>query len=156
MSTSAVSSEIIIFQQVSKFIFAYGGIFLIVLGTIGNMLNIFVFLYQKTLRRMPNSIFLFTLFIASLIHLWTVRFSHAMLSLTSVDLLDTNLFQNQIKLKAFILERDFSKSVFYPGFFFWDGEKIFRAARNPILGRENVYYQAQKLQFPGGRSQSSG
>jgi len=87
MSTSTVSSEIIILQQVSKFIFAYGGIFLIVLGTIGNMLNIFVFLYQKTLRRMPNSIFLFILFIASLIHLWTVRVSRAMLSLTGVDLL---------------------------------------------------------------------
>ena len=87
MSTTTFSSEILNLQLVSRLILAYGGLVLIALGTIGNFINILVFTRVKALRQMPNSIFLLTFFTASLVQLWTTRFSRAVVNLTGVDLL---------------------------------------------------------------------
>ena len=87
MSTTNLTSEIVDLQLASRIILAYGGLVLIAFGTLGNVMNICAFIRLKSLRQMPNSIFLFAFFSASLVQLWTARFSRAMVTLTGVDLL---------------------------------------------------------------------
>ncbi len=58
---------------------------LIVVGTVGNLLNIFVFMRLKTLREMTNSVFLISSFTGSLILLWSSRFPTSMLTITGVN-----------------------------------------------------------------------
>ncbi|UJR19882.1 hypothetical protein I4U23_023015 [Adineta vaga] len=58
---------------------------LIVIGTVGNLLNIFVFIRLKILRQMPNSIFMIGSFIGSLILLWSSRVPRCILNLTGID-----------------------------------------------------------------------
>ncbi len=58
---------------------------LIVVGTVGNLLNIFVFMRLKTLRQMTNSVFLIGSFTGSLILLWASRFPTSILTITGVN-----------------------------------------------------------------------
>lgn len=87
MTNTTISNEILNLQLASQMIYGYGALILIGFGTVGNLLNIVVFIRLKMLRQIPNSVFLLASFIGSLVQLWTVRFSRAILSLTGIDLL---------------------------------------------------------------------
>ncbi|CAF0866349.1 unnamed protein product [Adineta steineri] len=97
MSNTTVNNEIFNLQLASKMIYAYGALVLIAFGTVGNLLNILVFIRWKSLRQMSNSVFLLASFIGSLVQLWTVRFSLAVLNLTGIDLLKNSLFYCEIR-----------------------------------------------------------
>ncbi len=56
-------------------------------GTVGNLLNIFVFISLKPLRQMTNSVFLIASFASSLILLWSYRFPTSLLTVTGNNLL---------------------------------------------------------------------
>ena len=87
MSNISVSEEILRLQFISNFFDGYLMLALTVVGTISNLLNIFVFIRLKALRQMPNSVFLVTSFISSLVLLWASRFPRSILSITGIDLL---------------------------------------------------------------------
>ncbi|UJR16724.1 hypothetical protein I4U23_003624 [Adineta vaga] len=55
MLTTTISNEILDLQSASRIILAYGGLILVGIGTIGNILNILIFTDIKALRKMPNS-----------------------------------------------------------------------------------------------------
>ncbi|CAF1376793.1 unnamed protein product [Adineta steineri] len=97
MSNTTMSSEILGLQLASRMIFSCAILILITSGTVGNLLNIFVFIRIKVLRQMPNSVFLLTSFVASLVQLWTTRFSNLFLNLTGVDLLMQSRFDCEIR-----------------------------------------------------------
>lgn len=97
MSSTTLTNEVISLQSASRIILAYGGLALVTFGTIGNVLNMMVFLRVKALRQMPGSIFLFAFFIASLLQLWTTRFSRAIINLIGVDLLALSPFYCQVR-----------------------------------------------------------
>jgi uncharacterized membrane protein len=97
MTNTTISNEILNLQLVSQMIYGYGALILIGFGTVGNLLNIVVFIRLKVLRQMPSSVFLLASFIGSLVQLWTVRFSRAILSLTGIDLLARSLFYCEIR-----------------------------------------------------------
>ncbi|CAF1395479.1 unnamed protein product [Adineta steineri] len=97
MSNTTISSEILNLQLASRMIFSYAVLVFIAFGTVGNLLNIFVFIRIKVLRQMPNSVFLLTSFIASLVQIWTTRFSAAFHNLTGVDLLKQSSFYCEIR-----------------------------------------------------------
>lgn len=87
MSNISVGEEILRLQFISNFFDGYLMLALTVVGTISNLLNIFVFIRLKALRQMPNSVFLVTSFISSLVLLWASRFPRSILNITGVDLL---------------------------------------------------------------------
>lgn len=87
MSTNLANNEILRLQSISNIFNGYVMLVLIVVGTIGNLLNIFVFIRLKTLRHMPNSAFLIGQFIGSLLLLWSSRFPRSILTITGVDIL---------------------------------------------------------------------
>ncbi|CAF0894917.1 unnamed protein product [Adineta steineri] len=97
MSNTTISSEILGLRLASRMIFSYAVLVLITSGTVGNLLNILVFIRIRVLRQMPNSIFLLTSFVASLVQLWTTRFSTVFLNLTGVDLLKQSGFYCEIR-----------------------------------------------------------
>ncbi|CAF1451406.1 unnamed protein product [Adineta steineri] len=97
MTNTTISSEVLNLQLASRLIFSYAILIFIAFGTIGNLLNIFVFIRIKVLRQMPNSVFLLTSFVASLMQIWTTRFSTAFLNLTGVDLLKQSRFYCEIR-----------------------------------------------------------
>jgi hypothetical protein len=87
MSTTTVSSEILGLESAAQMIFAYGGLLLVAFGTVGNLLNIIVFIRHKTYNRAANSTFLVASLVSSLVQLWTTRFARLLLTLTGIDLL---------------------------------------------------------------------
>ncbi|CAF1105885.1 unnamed protein product [Rotaria sp. Silwood1] len=87
MPNTALNYEIVRLQSIANIIDGYVMLVLIIVGTVGNLLNIFVFIYLKELRRMPNSIFLVSSFIGSLVLLWATRFPRSILAITNIDLL---------------------------------------------------------------------
>ncbi|CAF1255914.1 unnamed protein product [Adineta ricciae] len=92
MSTSSTNKDILLLQSISKVFNGYVILALIAIGTIGNVLNIIVFLRHKTLRQMSNCAFLITFFVSNLISLWASRFQRAVLAITGVDLLVGSIF----------------------------------------------------------------
>lgn len=97
MSNTNVSSEILRLQMASRIIYGHVGIILIALGTIGNLLNIALFLRFKILRQMPNSTFLLTAFVACIVQLWTTRFSRSLFGITNINLLAISTFYCQFR-----------------------------------------------------------
>ncbi|CAF2786965.1 unnamed protein product [Rotaria sp. Silwood2] len=87
MPTTILNYEILCLQSITNIINGYIMLVLIILGTVGNLLNIFVFIYLKDLRQMPNSIFLISSFIGSLVLLWATRFPRSLLAITNIDIL---------------------------------------------------------------------
>jgi uncharacterized membrane protein YeaQ/YmgE (transglycosylase-associated protein family) len=85
MSNTAVNDEILRLQSITNFFSGYCMLALIGVGTVGNLLNIFVFIRLKTLRRMTNSVFLIGSFTGSLILLWSSRFPTSILTITGVN-----------------------------------------------------------------------
>jgi hypothetical protein len=85
MPNSLVNEEILRLQYIANIFNGYVMLSLIVIGTIGNLLNIFVFIRLKTLRHMSISIFLISEFTSSLVLLWSSRFPRCILSITGVD-----------------------------------------------------------------------
>ncbi|CAF0961078.1 unnamed protein product [Adineta steineri] len=85
MSSNSINDEIIRLQNIGKVFDGYIMFVLIIFGTIGNLLNLFVFIRIKTLRQMSNSIFLIGSFLGSLISLWSSRFPRSILNITGVD-----------------------------------------------------------------------
>jgi hypothetical protein len=85
MLNNAVNEEILRLQSISKIFDGYLMLALVVVGTAGNLLNIFVFIRFKSLRQMSSSVFLVTSFTGSLILLWSSRFPRCILTITGVD-----------------------------------------------------------------------
>lgn len=85
MSNSSANEEILLLQSIAKFLDGYAILVLIIIGTLGNLLNIVVFIRHKTLRQMSNFVFLITFFISNLTLLWSSRFPHSMLAITGID-----------------------------------------------------------------------
>jgi hypothetical protein len=85
MSNSLVDEEILRLQYIAQIFDGYVMLGLIFIGTIGNLLNIFVFIRLKTLRHMSISVFLIGEFTGSLVLLWSSRFPRCILSITGVD-----------------------------------------------------------------------
>ncbi|CAF1310142.1 unnamed protein product [Adineta ricciae] len=91
MSGSADKEEILRLQSIANFLDGYAILGLIIIGTIGNLMNIIVFLRHKKLRQMSNFIFLIMFFFSNLISLWSTRFPRSILAITSTDLLIGNI-----------------------------------------------------------------
>jgi hypothetical protein len=87
MSSTLVNDEILRLESISNFFDGPLMLALIVVGTVGNLLNIFVFLRLKALRQMTNSVFLIASFTSSLILLWSSRIPTSILTITGVNLL---------------------------------------------------------------------
>ncbi|CAF1323897.1 unnamed protein product [Rotaria sordida] len=87
MSTATLNDEILRLQSITNILNGYVMLVLIIFGTVGNLLNIYVFIYLKELRRMPNSVFLISTSIGSLVLLWATRFPRSILAITDIDLL---------------------------------------------------------------------
>ncbi|UJR29340.1 hypothetical protein I4U23_010552 [Adineta vaga] len=92
MSNAAVNEEILRLQSISKIFDGYVMLFFIIIGTIGNLMNIIVFLRHKTLRQMSNCIFMIMFFVSNLTSLWASRFQRSTLAITGVDLLVGSIF----------------------------------------------------------------
>ena len=60
---------------------------LVIIGTMGNLLNRILFIRQKTLRQMSNLIFLLIFFISNLTLLWSSRFPRCIVTITGINLL---------------------------------------------------------------------
>jgi hypothetical protein len=97
MSNSLVNEEILRLQYITQIFDGYIVLGLIVIGTVGNLLNIFVFIRLKTLRRKSISVFLIGSFISSLVLLWSSRFPRCILSITGVDLLVSSIVYCKIR-----------------------------------------------------------
>ncbi|CAF0830812.1 unnamed protein product [Adineta ricciae] len=97
MSTTSTNEEILRLQAISKIFDGYVILVLIIIGTIGNSLNIIVFLRYKTLRQMSNSVFMIAFFISNLTSLWASRFQRSMLAITGVDLLVGSIFYCKVR-----------------------------------------------------------
>jgi hypothetical protein len=87
MSNTLVNDEILRLESISNFFDGYLMLAMIVVGTVGNLLNIFVFIRLKALRQMTNSVFLIASFTSSLILLWSSRIPTSILTITDVNLL---------------------------------------------------------------------
>ncbi|CAF3897179.1 unnamed protein product [Rotaria sp. Silwood1] len=87
MSTTTLNYEIARLQSIANIFDGYVMFVPFILGTVGNLLNIFVFIYLKELRCMPNSIFLVSSFIGSQVLLCASRFPRSILALANIDLL---------------------------------------------------------------------
>jgi hypothetical protein len=85
MANVLVNAEILRLQSIANFFDGYFMLVLVFVGTVGNLLNIFVFIRLKTLRRMSNSVFLIASFTSSLLLLWSSRYPRSMLTITGVD-----------------------------------------------------------------------
>ncbi|CAF1012515.1 unnamed protein product [Adineta steineri] len=85
MSSNLINDEIVRLQNIGKVFDGYIMFVLIIFGTIGNLLNLFVFIRIKTLRQMSNSIFLIGSFLGSLVSLWSSRYPRSILNITGVD-----------------------------------------------------------------------
>jgi len=59
MSTSSTNSTVLIFHEILEHLYKYGGVILIILGTISSILNIMVFI-QSHIRRFPCAIYFIT------------------------------------------------------------------------------------------------
>ncbi|CAF1310088.1 unnamed protein product [Adineta ricciae] len=97
MSGSADKEEILRLQSIANFLDGYAILGLIIIGTIGNLMNIIVFLRHKKLRQMTNFIFLIMFFFSNLISLWSTRFPRSILAITSTDLLIGNIVYCKIR-----------------------------------------------------------
>ncbi|UJR18033.1 hypothetical protein I4U23_004934 [Adineta vaga] len=87
MSSSADKEEILRLQSIANFLDGYVILGLIAVGTVGNLMNIMVFLRHKKLRQMSNCVFLIMLFISNLTSLWSTRFPRSILAIKGIDLL---------------------------------------------------------------------
>ncbi|CAF3773046.1 unnamed protein product [Rotaria sordida] len=74
MSTATLNDEILRLQSITNILNGYVMLVLIIFGTV-------------ELRRMPNSVFLISTSIGSLVLLWATRFPRSILAITDIDLL---------------------------------------------------------------------
>lgn len=80
------SNEIMYLRSISDGLNGYCALIVLIVGTLSNTLNIAVFIRIKTFRQMPSSIFLLTSFIASIVLVWTGRFSQALNIISGIDM----------------------------------------------------------------------
>lgn len=97
MSSTTVNSEVLGLQQASQLLYAYGALVLIIIGTVGNLLNILVFIRLQKLRQMPSATFLITCFIFHLVQLWITRFSRSLQNFISFDPLTRSVVYCEIR-----------------------------------------------------------
>ena len=86
MSTSSVNDQILLLRNIAKIFDGYVMLVLVIIGSIGNLLNIFIFLRFKSLRQMSNTVFLVGSFIGSLALLWASQIPRCVLTITGIDL----------------------------------------------------------------------
>jgi hypothetical protein len=67
MASTTVSDDILRLLSISDALNGYLALVVLIIGSVGNALNIVVFIRIKTFRQMPSFIFLLTSFIASII-----------------------------------------------------------------------------------------
>lgn len=87
MSNAWGNTEIVRLQYAAKFLDEYIMLSFVIIGTIGNLLNLFIFLRMESFRQLSYSPFLITFFICILTSLWAFRFQHCFLTITGVNLL---------------------------------------------------------------------
>jgi hypothetical protein len=85
MSNSLVNEKTLLLQYIAPIFNAYVMVGLIVIGTIGNLLNIFVFIHLKTLLHMSIFVFLIDEFTGNLVLLWSSHFPRCILNIIVVD-----------------------------------------------------------------------
>ncbi|UJR07175.1 hypothetical protein I4U23_011463 [Adineta vaga] len=90
-------AEILRLQTISKIFDGYVMLILVGIGTVGNLLNIFVFIRLKMLRQMPTPVFMITSNIGSLILFWSSRFPRCILNITGIDLLVGSIFYCKVR-----------------------------------------------------------
>ncbi|CAF1675976.1 unnamed protein product [Adineta ricciae] len=97
MSSASTNGEILRLQAIGQIFDGYVVLVLIIIGTIGNLLNIIIFLRNKTLRQMSNCVFMLMFFISNLTSLWASRFQRSMLAITGIDLLVGSIFYCKVR-----------------------------------------------------------
>ncbi|CAF1393093.1 unnamed protein product [Adineta ricciae] len=94
------SSEIAYLNYLSRATVGYGGLILLILGTIGNSINMVIFSYLPQFNKGPSSIFLRFSFFGSQVNLLTILLAQIVAQLSGVDPLVTYLIL--CKLRWFI------------------------------------------------------
>lgn len=92
MASTTANTEILRLQSVSNLLNGYLALVVLVVGTVGNLLNILVFIRIKTFHQMPSSIFLFTSFASSIVLVWTGRFPQALVIVSGIDIAAASAF----------------------------------------------------------------
>ena len=65
MSATAVQSEIDALLNIAEMLFAYAGLTILIFGTLGNLLNLILFVGLESLNTLASSLFLLTSFVSS-------------------------------------------------------------------------------------------
>jgi hypothetical protein len=97
MSNTTVDDVIIRLQSIANSIYAYFGLVMFVVGTIGNFCNIVVFLRLRSLTRLASSWFLIASFIGSQVVLSTGVLSRVIFGLSQIDPLASSIIWCKVR-----------------------------------------------------------